>query len=221
MLFFKKKIKDILLIIIKFFLPDIFKTRGTAAPINLTTFFYQKILGINKKAYWPVHFTSKITGVENILIGIGTAPGLSSGCYIQGISKIFIGDYTIIAPNVGIISANHDVHDYRKHNKSEVKIGKYCWIGMNAVILPGVILGDHTIVAAGSIVTKSFPEGYCVIAGNPAKVIKKLDHEKCIKYKNEFEYYGYIPKNKFKKFALKNLNFSEEEIELWINQNKI
>lgn len=44
---------------------------------------------------------------------------------------------------------------------------------MNSVILPGVVLGEHTVVGAGSIVTKSFSEGYCVIAGNPAKIIKK------------------------------------------------
>ena len=45
---------------------------------------------------------------------------------------------------------------------------------MNSVILPGVVLGEHTVVGAGSIVTKSFPEGYCVIAGNPAKIIRKI-----------------------------------------------
>ena len=49
---------------------------------------------------------------------------------------------------------------------------------MNSVILPGVVLGDHTVVGAGSIVTKSFEDGYCVIAGNPAKVIRTLDKEK-------------------------------------------
>ncbi len=46
---------------------------------------------------------------------------------------------------------------------------------MNAVILPGVTLGDHTVVGAGAIVTKSFPDGHCIIAGNPAKEIRKID----------------------------------------------
>lgn len=56
----------------------------------------------------------------------------------------------------------------------DVIIGKKCWIGMNAIILPGVKLGDNTIVGAGSVVTKSFPDGNLVIAGNPAKIINKL-----------------------------------------------
>ena len=78
---------------------------------------------------------------------------------------------------------------------------------MNAVILPDVVLGDFTIVGAGAIVTHSFPDGYCIIAGNPANVIKNLSKDKCIRHKSEFEYCGYIPKEKFADFAKKNLNF--------------
>jgi acetyltransferase-like isoleucine patch superfamily enzyme len=50
---------------------------------------------------------------------------------------------------------------------------------MGSEILPGVKLGDHTVVGAGSIVTKSFPEGHCVLAGNPAVIVKGIDSEKC------------------------------------------
>ena len=121
-------------------------------------------------------------------------------------NKIYIGDYTQIAPNVGIISANHELNDNRKHAASgAIKIGKYCWIGMNAVILPGVELGDYTIVGAGSVVTKSFPEGYCVVAGNPARLVKKLDKDQCVEHKSEYEYNGYIPKDRFEAFRAKNL----------------
>ena len=98
------------------------------------------------------------------------------GNYFQTMDgKIVIGEGTYIAPNVGIITTNHDLNNPDEHLGGEdVLIGKQCWIGMNSVILPGVVLGDHTIVGAGSIVTKSFHEGNCVIAGNPARKIKEL-----------------------------------------------
>jgi acetyltransferase-like isoleucine patch superfamily enzyme len=50
---------------------------------------------------------------------------------------------------------------------------------MGAIVLPSVKLGDFTIVGAGAVVTKSFPEGYCVIAGNPARIIKQLNKTEC------------------------------------------
>ena len=163
-------------------------------------------MGFNRKVYWPVHFTSVISNYKNIKIGIGTAPGLSPGCYIQGGGKIYIDDYTIIAPNVGIISSNHDLNDNSKHIDSKVIIGKYCWLGMNSVVLPNVVLGDYTIVGAGAVVTKSFKDGYCVIAGNPARKIKELKKEECIHFENKFKYYGYIRVDKFKKYRENHLN---------------
>lgn len=182
------------------------ETQKTQTPITIQNWFIQKVLGFNRGAYWPVHFSSIVTGPKNIYAGIETSPGLMPGCYIQAIGKIYIGDYTQIASKVGIISANHDLYDNRKHLPSEVKIGKYCWIGMGAVILPGVVLGDYTIVGAGAIVTKSFPEGYCVIGGNPARLLKSLEREKCVFHKSEFEYNGYIPAKDFEEFRRKNLN---------------
>jgi carbonic anhydrase/acetyltransferase-like protein (isoleucine patch superfamily) len=168
--------------------------------------FWQKVLGYNKDAYWPVHFTSIITGsVANIYCGVETCPGFSSGCYIQAIGKIFIGDYTQIAPNVGIISANHDVYDNRRHIPGEVRIGAYGWIGMNSIILPGVTLGDFTVVGAGSVVTKSFPEGHCVIAGNPARLVRRLDQQQCIRHQSTYEYNGYVKHSEFDSYRRQNL----------------
>ncbi|MGA2084600.1 MAG: DapH/DapD/GlmU-related protein, partial [Terracidiphilus sp.] len=56
----------------------------------------------------------------------------------------------------------------------DVVLGENCWIGMNAVILPGVHLGARTVVGAGAIVRTSFPEGNCILAGVPAKKVKEL-----------------------------------------------
>ena len=143
-------------------------------------FFSKYILRQNRNVKWAIHHTSTILHPENITRGKNVFPGDSPGNYIEASNGIAIGDYTNIGPNVGIISANHDPIDNQMHiSASSILIGKFCWIGMNAIILPSVELGDFTIVGAGSVVTKSFTEGYCVIAGNPAAIIKKLDKRTC------------------------------------------
>jgi acetyltransferase-like isoleucine patch superfamily enzyme len=141
------------------------------------------LLRINPRCPWPVHWSSQVICPENVTLGSGTTPGDMPGCYIQAVNGIEIGDETNVAPGVGIISANHDFaapHDNTRHLPAEpIRIGRRCWLGMNCVILPGVQLGDHTIVGAGAVVTQSFPDGHVVLAGNPARVIKenKLDGE--------------------------------------------
>jgi acetyltransferase-like isoleucine patch superfamily enzyme len=176
--------------------------------VNFNFWFLQKVLnfGGNKNAYWPVHWASQVFDAYNIYVGVDSYPGIMKGCYIQGKGGIYIGDYTQIAPNVVIVSANHDVYDNRKHINEPVKIGKYCWLGAGCKIMPGVELGDFTVVAAGAVVTKSFKLGYCVIAGVPAKLIKELDKEKCIPFKNKIEYNGYILSSKFQQFKKQHLN---------------
>lgn len=189
------------------FLRPIHETYSTQTPITISMWFMQKVIGFNRQAYWPMHFTSQLGNFRNIYVGIESSPGYMPGCYIQGEAKTYIGDYTQIATNVGIINANHDCYENCKHTAAhEVSIGNYCWIGMNTVILPGVKLGDHTTVGANSVVTKSFVEGYCVIAGNPARKIKNLDPSLCIKYKSQYEYHGYIAHHLFEKYRSQNLN---------------
>lgn len=181
------------------------ETKDTQTPITFKMWWNQRVLGHHRYCYWPVNRSSVVVGYENIYAGIETSPGYMPGCYIQGIGKIYVGDYTQIASNVGIISSNHEVYDTRKHILNKVIIGKYCWIGMGAIILPGVELGDFTIVGAGSVVTKSHTEGYCVIAGNPARVIKLLEKDKCVPFKSAYEYNGYISASKFESFTKRRL----------------
>lgn len=196
---------------ISFFKP-VKETAKNESPVGFKQWLRYKVLGYDSGPYWPMHKTSKINGSwRNVYTGIDAAPGISPGCYIQAMGKIFIDDYAQIAPNVGIISANHFMLDIRKHVESEVRIGKYCRIGMGSVILPGVVLGDFTTVAAGSIVTKSFPNGYCVIGGNPAEIIQDYHGntklmDKFIRYRNEHEYNGFIPTKDFEHFRKTKLN---------------
>ena len=146
--------------------------------------------------YYPVHPTCTIANARKIYVGRCSTVA-RPGCYLQGAGTIHIGNYVQVAPNVGILSANHDLYDQRKFNVAPIVIGDYTWIGMNSIILGGVKLGTRTIVAAGAVVTKSFSDGFCVLAGVPAKVVKYLDKEKFKPWYSEYEYYGYIPKEQF------------------------
>ncbi len=186
----------------------IYQTRKYQCSINFDFWFDQKVLnkGGNHAVYWPVNPTSTIVYSKNILVGVDAYPGIMGGCYIQGIGGIEIGDYTQIGPNVVIVSANHDAYDSRKHISAKVTIGKYCWLGAGCKIMPGVTLGDFTIVGAGAVVTKSFPEGHCILGGVPAKKIKDLILEQCIRYELEPKFYGYISEKNFEKYRNKHLS---------------
>lgn len=200
--------KEIIKGFVYFFLPIIKDYhRFVKSQSNIVTM--RQFLGFryrrDKCIYWPVHKNSEVTHPNNIYVGINSNAGTRPGCYLQGNGGIYIGNYVHFASNIGIISANHDLYDQTKHVNKEVRIGDYTWIGMNVVILPGVTLGSRTVVAAGSVVTKSFPDGFCVIGGNPAKLIKELDKEKFVPTKYEEEYYGYVPKEDFEAFTKKHL----------------
>ena len=145
-------------------------------PLFLVNFMFQRILGINRDCPWSVHYTSKVVAPKKLHVPPSSrlSFAVSGNCYIQALNGVEIGDDTIFAPGVRIISADHselDFHDYVRDKP--IRIGRRCWIGANAVVLPGVELGDRVIVGAGTVVTKSFPGG-CVIAGVPASVIRQV-----------------------------------------------
>lgn len=172
----------------------IVETAGTGCPVNHRYFFFQKILGINRRVPWPVHFTSRVDGARHITIGYNTAPGASIGNYIfaNDEAPIHVGSFTVIASNVCVGAFNHDLYNISRYtHKGGIRVGDYCWIGANAVILSGVVLGDHTVVAAGAVVTHSFPQGCCVVAGNPARVIQELDASRVERFVPRFYYRGY------------------------------
>lgn len=122
------------------------------------------------------------TGVisnKGVGITIGDNTGINSYCYFGGQGGITIGRNVIVGPSVKIFSENHNFEDASIIIKDQgvsrkgVRIEDNCWIGAGATILDGVVLKNRTVVAAGSVVTKSF-EANSLIGGIPARLIKPI-----------------------------------------------
>ncbi|MCF8396283.1 MAG: acyltransferase [Bacteroidales bacterium] len=158
------------------------KSKGIGFAYLLYVFLPQKILRINGKAKWPMHFTSRVICPNNVELGNHSAPGLNSCCYIQAKNKIRIGHNFRMGPGVGLISANHDSSNYDVWKIDEpIIIGDNVWLGMNTVVLPGIKIGDNVIVAANSVVTMSIPSNV-VAGGNPCRIIKQKQPYKGFDY---------------------------------------
>lgn len=111
-------------------------------------------------------------------ITIGKNVFLNTGCSFQDRGGIRIGDGAQIGMNVAIATLNHGLPLKTRSTTyaQPVVIGENAWIGSNATILPGVTIGDNSVVAAGAVVTKDIPPD-SVAAGVPAKVIKSIDQD--------------------------------------------
>jgi acetyltransferase-like isoleucine patch superfamily enzyme len=123
------------------------------------------------------YFKSQYT--PSLSIGVGSRIGPTVEIVSAGILKI--GSEVFIGPATYITNVNHGMdpqssmaYGNQPISTKPVVIGDRCWIGTKVIILPGVTIGSHCIIGAGSVVTKNIPGG-CMAAGNPAKVIKKYD----------------------------------------------
>lgn len=100
-------------------------------------------------------------------------------CTFLDVCPITIGDHAMLGPNVQLLTPLHPLDAEERISGLEygkpITIGDKVWIGGGAIILPGVTLGNNVVVAAGAVVTKSFPEDNIVLAGNPARIIKRLN----------------------------------------------
>lgn len=93
-------------------------------------------------------------------------------------THIYVGDYTMIGPNVTIATAGHpilpELREKAYQFNQPVRIGRNCWLGAGVVVLPGVTIGDNSVIGAGSIVTKDIPSNV-VAVGNPCRILREIN----------------------------------------------
>jgi len=104
-------------------------------------------------------------------------------------THIYVGDYTLIGPNVVIATGGHPIDPALREQgyqyNAPVTIGRNCWIGAGAVLVPGVTVGDNTVIGAGSVVTKDIPSGV-VAVGNPCRVLRPVgEHDREYYFKDK------------------------------------
>lgn len=93
-------------------------------------------------------------------------------------THIYVGDFTMFGPNVTVATAGHPIlpqlREQAYQYNASVHIGKNCWLGAGAIVLPGVTIGDNVVIGAGSVVTKDIPSNV-VAVGNPCRVLRPVD----------------------------------------------
>lgn len=97
-------------------------------------------------------------------------------------THIYIGDYTMIGPNVVIATAGHPLWPALREKgyqyNAPVRIGRNCWLGAGVIVVPGITIGDNTVVGAGSVVTKDLPANVLAV-GNPCRVLREIgEHDR-------------------------------------------
>ena len=128
-----------------------------------------------------IHPTANIeprVGLHSTDITLGPHAGLAEGCWVQG--PLTIGRYTMIGPELRVYTTNHahgridvPMQDQGHDEPQPVAIGDDVWIGARVMIMPGVTIGEGSIIAAGAVVTKDVPP-YSIVAGVPAVVLDRV-----------------------------------------------
>ena len=115
-------------------------------------------------------------------ISVGNGLKLNSNVFLNGRSGITIGNDVTISYGATILSTGYDLDVFfstgeRVHMEDKpIIIGDHCWICTDAIVLPGVkITGEYVVVAAGAVVTKDITESKVIVAGNPARIVKRMD----------------------------------------------
>ena len=97
-------------------------------------------------------------------------------------THIYVGDFCQIGPNVVLATAGHPIDPALREQglqfNAPIRVGRNCWLGAGVLVMPGVTIGDNTVVGAGSVVTKDLPS-HVVAVGNPCRVLREInDHDR-------------------------------------------
>ena len=97
-------------------------------------------------------------------------------------THIYVGDICLIGPNVVLATAGHPIDPALREQglqfNAPIRVGRNCWLGAGVLVMPGVTIGDNTVVGAGSVVTKDLPS-HVVAVGNPCRVLREInDHDR-------------------------------------------
>lgn len=103
-------------------------------------------------------------------------------------THIYVGDHTMFGPNVVLATANHpllpELREKAYQYNLPIHIGKNCWFGAGVIVVPGVTVGDNTVIGAGSVVTKDIPANVLAV-GNPCHVVRELnEHDREYYYRD-------------------------------------
>ena len=121
--------------------------------------------------------------VPPMKLAVGKYISIGEGCYFNAGTtfiddwKIEIGKNCLFGPNVTLCTTGHPISPNHRMDgmySFPIKIGNTCWIGANVIVLPGITIGDHSVIGAGSVVTKDIPANV-VAAGNPCRVLRQID----------------------------------------------
>ncbi len=104
-------------------------------------------------------------------------------------THIYIGDYTMLGPNVTVATAGHPILPELREKcyqyNMPVRIGKNCWLGAGVIVLPGITIGDNVVIGAGSVVTKDIPSNVIAV-GNPCRVLREVnEHDRAYYFKDK------------------------------------
>lgn len=117
-----------------------------------------------------------VTVVRAHRVKIGKRVIIMPGCLMMAAGEITIDDDAQIAANVQLIFNNHDLDNRMVITCKPVHVGRRAWIGAGATLLPGITVGENSVVGAGSVVTRDV-EPNTIVAGNPARVIRRIDSQ--------------------------------------------